>query len=180
MTPTKHMTPAIQLLAIVWNHGNKDSWDTINSSMRSALSLAIGSGLEFKADDFDHMKKAFRSNRWIGACSEWIYRDAILVKNRSCIKAFEEYTGRKPFFGNEVQASANHCQYLHLNSILRARERLATGFYMDIGSVRWHVSSFNDDGGTIRLCRYETVHREGKPVEIREMTRKQMLEMCPA
>lgn len=174
------MTNAMQLLSIVWSHGKKESWDLINTSMRAALRLAIGSGLQFEADDFAHMATKFRSSRWMGQDAEWAYRMAVIVKNSSFLKAFEKYTGRKPFFGNDVECNASNCEFIHLNTISRARERLAYGFCFDEGKVRWHVTSFNDEAGTITLCRYETYHREGAPKEVKTLTNKEILAMFPA
>lgn len=154
---------ARQLLTIVWAGGNKDSWGRINHSMHAALRLAIGSGLKFRPSDFDHFANAFRWGYWVNDSTEWIYTDAIIDGNVSCIEAYEKWIGREPFRGNKVSTGYTNSPYIHANSIARDRERLAVGFRVKIADRFWFVTSFNDAKGLIRLAYYSGPHQEGAP-----------------
>lgn len=176
----KLMTPALKLLSTVWEDGNKDSWERINHSMHKALALAIGSGLAFKPSDFDHMAKQFRWGYWVGSSKEWIYTSAVLNLNTSCIHAFEEWTGRRPFRANNVTAPRYHDGFLHTNSIRRQRERLAVGMGFPHAGRQWWVTGFNDKQGTIRLASYAKHWKEGTPRKLLQISNDELKVICPA
>lgn len=173
-------TPALQLLSIVWNKVKKDSWERINHAMREALSLAIGSGLTFKASDFDHMSAKFRWSYWVSESSEWIYTSAILNLNESCIAAYEQWKQREPFRANKVQAARYRDPYLHTSSIARERERLAVGMGFPHDGRQWWVTGFDDTKGTVRIASYAGRWQEGKPEKLRQLTHEQLKAICPA
>lgn len=168
---------AMTLLDLTWERGLKDSWGRINNSMRSALRLAIGAGLDFRATDFSEMYSKFRAGFWIGADPEWIYRVAVCDLNRSAFEAWEEHEGRKPFFANDVRAES-YGGFLHVNSIRRDRERLAQGFGFKMDGKVWFCTGFAPD--KIRVVLYKQHFRDGKPVKLKAMTHAELLEACPA
>ena len=173
------MSPAVQLLNQVWLYGKKDSWGRINHSMRNALSLAIGSGMEFHADDFRTILNDFRAGYWIGSCDEWVYTMAIFIGNKSCIKAYEMYADRKPFIHTNVNLGwhATGEGYIHANHSTRAKERLAVGFSFKFAGRVWYVTSFKDDTGHIVMASYKGNNREGAPEKIMKATHEQMKAM---
>lgn len=174
------MSAAKQLLTLVWSRGKKDSWERINHSMRNALKLAIGSGLSFDAPDFDHFATVFRWSYWVSDV-EWIYADAVIYGNQSCIEAFEQWRGRVPFRANDVDCPQwTNAGYIHANSIHRQRERMATNFRFRVGDDYWHVTGFDDAKGLIRVAKYSEPWPKGKPIKLRKLTHDDFTAMCPA
>lgn len=181
------MSAALTLLRHVWNRGKKDSWGRINHSMRNALSLAIGSGLSFKATDFSVFAQNFRWGYWVTDNAEWIYHMAIINGNESCIKAWEEHKGREPFRGNDVNLyrwegaeTVGWGNYIHSNQPQRQRERLAEGFGLPLEGRQWWVTGFDDEAGKIRLVSYEGHWPDGKPKKRRTLTHEELATLCPA
>lgn len=151
----------IELLDLVWQNANSAtsfSWERLNHSMRSALGLTICSGFEFAEDDIQYVMKNYRSGRWIGACDEWIYRDAILVGNMSAIKSFEKYRGREPFIADDVTIGMFRGDFQGVASD-RKRERLAVGFGFSYRGFRLKVNSFAKDGSYINCATYKKAKR---------------------
>jgi hypothetical protein len=174
------MTPAIKLLTIVWNSGMKDSWERINHSMRSALRLAIGSGLRFEAKDFTYMASNFRWHYWVGESTEWIYTNAILDGNEWAVGAYERWKGRVPFRANNVE-SGYHGGFIHRSSVARQRERLAVSLSFPYEDTRAWVTAFHDEGdGLIRAAVYRKQHAEGKPIKLLKLSHIQIAQMFPA
>lgn len=173
------ISPALALLTLVWEKGSKQSWQTINLSMRNALRLAICSGMAFVASDFRHCKDEFRWGYWVTSNPEWIYLDAVVNNNMSCVKAWEAFCGRIPFIANGVQSSSRE-SYLHTGSITRTRERLAVGLSFPIGKATWYVTGFDDDVGTLRAARYANRHAQGKPKQLKRFTHQEIKDLFPA
>lgn len=180
------MSAAMNLLRIIWEHGKKDSWERINHAMRNGLTLAIGSGLSFRASDFEDISREFRWRYWVSADPEWIYHNAIINGNESCIKAWEQHCGREPFRANQVELRrwpGGECSgydgYIHANTSARQRERLAVGFGFPIKDRQWWVTGFEDSNGTVRLASYEKFWPEGKPVKLRKLTHEELAKLCP-
>lgn len=173
---SRNMSPAITLLTLVWGKCAQRSWQAINYSMRDALTLAIRSGMRFSVGDFVCCEK-FRWERWVGSDREWIYTEAVVNENESCIKAWEEYTGRTPFRANNVRSSAR-LSYLHTGNIFRARERMAAGFSFTYMGAQWNVTGFDDQAGTVRAALYK--RGSSKPKKLKEFTHDEIKELFPA
>lgn len=174
------MSAAKSLLQLVWTKGQKDSWGRINHSMRNALSLAIGSGCSFVAKDFDYFSTNFRWHYWVTESTEWIYTEAIGYGNTSCVEAYEQWIGRKPFRANSVNLGWLHEGYIHVNSSARQRERLGVGFSFPYDNGKWYVTAFNDAKGTIRVARYKDHNQSGKPTKLKEFTHEEISELFPS
>lgn len=175
------MSTALTLLSHVWGNGKKDTWERINHSMRNALSLAIGSGLSFEAADFAQMGKSFRWGHWVTESTEWIYHEAIINGNDSCVKAYEEWKGRTAFHANDVGSDYCHSPYLHRSHVSRKRERLAVGLHFPANGRKWYVTGFDDDSGHVRLASYHGGnHRAGKPEKLLKLSHAELKEICPA
>lgn len=167
---------AMTLLTLVWENCGKRSWQSINYAMRDALTLAIRSGMRFSAGDFARCEK-FRWGYWVGSDREWIYTEAVVNENESCIKAWEEYTGRTPFRANGVR-SGPRWSYLHTGSIFRARERMAVCFSFAYMGTQWVVTGFDDQAGTVRAALYK--RGSSKPKKLKAFTHKEIKELFPA
>ncbi len=91
---------AFALCTHVWRASQgatRFAWLRLNQSMRSAVHLAITSGMEFAPDDFEQLIAQFRGHYWIGANHESIYAAACRVGNRSACRAYERWQKRRPF-----------------------------------------------------------------------------------
>jgi hypothetical protein len=174
------MTPALKLLTLVWKNCKKDTWERINHSMRNALNLAIGSGLRFKATDFNVMASEFRWNFWVSESAEWIYTEAIINGNSSCVQAWEEHTGRTPFFANQVECHYVSGGYLHASTIIRQREKLAVNLAFKYQDTLAWVTGFDDKNGIMRAAVYQNRHRDGKPKKLLRLSHDQLKSLCPA
>jgi hypothetical protein len=174
------MTTAFKLLSLVWSNGKKDSWERINHAMRQALSLAIGSGLTFKAGDFEQMAAKFRWGYWVTDSTEWIYREAIINGNEACVKAYEEWRGRTAFHANNIGTNYCNSPFIHANSIERKRERAAVGMRFPMNERTWYVTGFNDEAGTIRLASYASGRQEGKPEKLLQLTNDEFRAFHPS
>jgi hypothetical protein len=180
------VSTALKLLKVVWENGTKDSWERVNHSMRNALTLAIGSGLDFAAKDFGIMASDFSWSYWATDDPEWIYHHAILNGNQSCVEAWEKYQNRSPFRANDVSlyrwegAESDGYGYLHTSSVKRQRERLAVGFGFPIDGRQWWVTKFDDDKGVVRLASYKGDWPGGKPEKLRVLTHEELSVLCPA
>lgn len=172
------MTSALKLLSIVWQSGKKDSWERINHAMRNALELAIGSGLTFKASDFEYIAKNFRWGYWVSDEPEWIYTDAIVNGNTSCVEAWEEYMGREPFRANKVSVPRYSSPYLHTHSITRERERVGIRMGFPMSGRQWWVTGFAAD--RIKLASYAGTHQEGKPQKLIQFTAEEFRAAHPS
>ena len=98
----------LKLLTMVWNHmhdSTSHSWLKWNHSMADALRLAIRSGMRFDLDDFDFMKKTFRTGYWLPW--EEIYSTAVLYRNNSAYLAIEKALDRKPFIVKGASININ-------------------------------------------------------------------------
>lgn len=155
---TRKHSPAYTLLSHVWEHANEKasfSWERLNHSMRNALGLAIGSGMEFAKGDFAAFYKDFRAGRWISD-DEWVYRLAVIVGNTSAIDVFERYKKRGPVVADNVSLGNgySHGGYLHRDGD-RKCERLAIGFSFPWKGETVTVTSMPTGDGPIIACSYK-------------------------
>lgn len=174
------MSATLSLLSIVWSKGKKDSWERINHAMRSALSLAIGSGLDFNPKDFAQMQDKFRWEYWVTESTEWIYSTAVINGNDSCVLAYEKWKKRTAFYANNISSSYCNSIFIHRNSIVRKRERAAVGLCFPMNGRTWYVTGFNDVAGTIRLASYSSGRQEGKPEKLLQLTNEEFKASHPA
>lgn len=148
----KKISDVIKLMDLVWHAANIDdgafSWSRLNGSMRDSLSLAIKSGFEFAASDFETILSKYRAGYWWGD-AEWCYSLAISAGNLTAVKSFEGYCKRQEIIADGVQ-SERHGGF----RANRNRERLAVGFSFTYGAERPVVTSFNDEEHRIVACTY--------------------------
>lgn len=150
-------TAARRLLELVWENANDRtnfSWERLNNSMRNALSLAIGSGMDFAKDNWD--LRGFNAGRWIGESLEWCYRLAVIVGNRSAIETYEAYKGRAPIIADDVDLGGDRyggSDYSHGGGGVRKRERIVVNCSFTYHGETVKVSSFTSDGAAI-CCSY--------------------------
>ncbi|MCK4624345.1 MAG: hypothetical protein KAV00_03470 [Phycisphaerae bacterium] len=158
MTNKKEPSPAIQLLDIVWKNSvavTGFSWDRLNRSMASALSLAIDSGMRFDPGDFAAILKKYRMNRWCGmdgGLAEGFYMLAVVTDNISAAQSFEAWKGRKPFIADGVDPP--EWQHRVPRAWLRKRGRLAVGFTFGWNGEMVTVTTFAKDGSHLVACSY--------------------------
>lgn len=106
-TRKKPKSPAYKFLEHVWEnqgHETGHSWQRLNQSMSSALSLAITSQMRFALDDFERIAADFRIGYWGGndghMLGEHFYKlacDGTHGPNMSACLSFEKWKDRKPF-----------------------------------------------------------------------------------
>ncbi len=132
------VSPAMQLLELVWQHNCQRSWDCINGSMATALRLAISSGMIFGADDWDGMRK-WKPGYWRN--NEKCYTLAVQVDSTSALKCLEVAFDRRAIIADNVD---NYSQ-----------RRLFIGAKFTYGKDRPKVTSFSDDGKSVTACTYK-------------------------
>lgn len=157
-TATKQKPKAVKqstvmrLMQLTWKSANKStghSWQRLNGSMRSALELAVTSGMEFELDDFKNVLANFRSGYWIGDDGgEWLYSLAVAESNQSACLSFEAYRGHKPFIADGVRPAGG---------TERARERLAIGSAFQWRGKKVTVTSFAANGESLTACSYKRI-----------------------
>lgn len=147
----------IKLLQLVWLNANRStgfSWERLNHAMSEALSLAIGSGMEFYLNDFVYIQKTFRFHYWgttspIGTTGEDFYANAIKVNNTSAIQAYEEYAERGPYIMDSV--SVGGTWYCHGGGT-RKRSRVFMGCWVSWKGEQRKITSITKD--YIIACAY--------------------------
>ncbi len=145
----------IQFMDLVYNNANdgtSHSWGRINSAMRSALKLTIGSGFKFLADDFAYVMANYRSDYWISD-PEWMYAYAIAEGNKTAVASFEAWKRREPFIADDVSMGERH-EYAHASGT-RDKERLHVGAQFKWKGQRVTVTSFSKDGLSLTACSYK-------------------------
>jgi hypothetical protein len=166
---------AIQLLDLVWscaNAGTPFSWERLNSSMYTALKLAVGSGFAFALDDVAYIRNNYRSYYWIGASYEVIYTEAVIVNNITAIESYEHTYNRKPIRANDCYMG-NTSLYSHLSNINRKRSRLCLGMgFRYKNTLAWVTKFLPDD--KIVACVYEKRWPGGKPVKVMKLNQQQI------
>jgi len=166
---------AIQLLDLVWNGANAGtpfSWERLNTSMYTALKLAVGSGLAFALDDVTYIRNNYRSPYWIGASYEAIYTEAVIVDNITAIDSYEHAYNRKPIRANDCYMG-NTSLYSHLSSINRKRSRLCVGMGFRYKDTRAWVTKFLPDDRIV-ACVYEKRWIGGKPIKVMKLNQSQI------
>lgn len=139
------MSAALTLLKHVWNHRHTDSYEALNHCMYEAVSLAVGSKLNWDKTDFAYVGSNFRPGYWLGEHGwEWVYSLAIATEATSFIKAFESWKGRKPFMANHVENTETR-GYNHFTNTSSKRGRIALGTNVIINGVRFECTSINNE-----------------------------------
>jgi len=164
----------IQLLDLVWsgtNTGTRFSWERLNTSMYTALKLAVGSGLAFALDDVAYIRDNYRSYYWISSY-EGIYTDAVIVGNITAIESYEHCYKRKPIRADDCYMGKTS-SYAHLSTINRKRSRLCVGMgfrYKD--TLAW-VTKFLPDNRIV-ACVYKKQWSGGKPIKVMKLNQSQI------
>ena len=146
-------SPAIQLLTLLWENRQKEtshSWLKLNHSMSDGLRLAIRMGLTFNLGDIELCHKRFRAGYWFGADIEWIYQLAVLYRNASAWKCFEDYRKRKPFIVKGAKLDT-HTGDGPCGSGLA---RLVVGAEFTWNGEKVKITSFNDVNGSFVAVSY--------------------------
>jgi len=158
MSNTTGQSPVLDLLDIVWRHSDQatsHSWSRVNTSMKGALSLAIGSGMRFGRDDFWEIAQRYRFHYWAGntgGFAEWFYCLAVVEGNLSACRAFEHYKNRKPFIVEGVSPGSGPT-FAH-RSGFRETGRLCVGATFTWNGEQVTVTSFAEDGKSLVACSY--------------------------
>ena len=162
MSETEQASDPIHLLDHVWEticRADSTSYAALNTSMRQALGIAVGGGMTFKENDFNHIFENYKSGYWIGESSEDWYAMAIMIGNTSAIKAFEFAKGRASIIADDVSFPERSLakSYCHVHPRSRKKERLATGFTFPWNGEDVIVTSFgSDENGTyVTACSHE-------------------------
>lgn len=146
-------SPLLQLLDVVWENSlvaTCHSYGRLNTAMRDALRLAIGSGFEFTLGDMTYVFSNYRSGYWLGADQEWVYSSAIVEANLSAARSYEAAVVRKPFMANRVMVA--DCLRFGHQAGVRDRERLHVGAKFNWQGDYVTVTSFRDD--VVVACAY--------------------------
>ena len=173
---TEDMTNGRALLHHVWCNASRESWDIINNAMRTALYLAVGTGMELNAQDIADIYNKYRGGYWMGEDgTEWLYKNAVFHENMPVIKAIETRFNRKPFFANDIEFRMHGRSYRHHSDVTRKRDRIALGTYLHIDNRRWRVTGIEADA-----VRFVLETRDGEPQKRLKLTREQLAELFPA
>lgn len=123
------MSPALELLDLVWRSNAKTSWAIINGSMQHALKLAIEGGFEFELGDFAHIEQHWWPGYWMGCDGmEKAYTRACAGPhgpNRSAVKAIEAHLKRKPFICPETAGYNDIPRRLYVGARFNWHESMA-------------------------------------------------------
>jgi hypothetical protein len=176
----KKATAVIPLMRLVWDKSQAStshSWERLNASMRKALTLAVGAGLEFAAKDFGAMTQ-FRPDHWVGESWEWVYSLAVAEGNTSAAVAFEEWKGRPPIIADGVYPGSRHTSFAH-KAGLRQQERLHVGCYFRWQGLKVKVTSFTAEGEAV-ACSYHPAKgqydHERRVARVFKITREAVIE----
>lgn len=161
---------ARNLLEHVWHNANDKSafsWERLNHSMHAALTLAIGSGMEFTKQDWG--LAGFNAGRWVGETMEVYYRMAVIVGNRSAIESYEAWIGRKPIIADDVNMQGRYHYnsergYTHGTTGRRQRERLVIGCQFSYRGETVEVTSFTKDGAAV-CCSFKSREKDSRGYE---------------
>lgn len=141
MKKKTQLSPAMELLTLVWEETPRGSWDRLNQSMKVAMRLAITAKMLFALDDFATARRVFRGGYWFGVpMGEMFYSLAVETGNLSAAQSFEAWTDRPPFIADRV----DH----------RKRGRLAIGSTFQWRGETVAVTSFAEDGSYLTACTY--------------------------
>jgi len=140
------MLPSQRLMQLVWDTCPRRSWTALNTAMSEALRLAICTGMEWNVDALLEVAK-METSKWLGEhLWEWPYAMAVAVDNSSFLLAFEAWTGRRPFWANDVRYETYHTHgYLHISDVRRQRGRLCLRAMAMLNGRRWEVTSITND-----------------------------------
>jgi len=173
------MTSGMKFIGVMWENMRRDSWDGMNHAMWSAVSTAVGSGLEFSKEDFDSGFGDY-GKRWNGGCDfrTVLYQIAVQSDNIKVAKAMEQSDGIGPFMANDVDLGYKHgAVMLHLVGN-RARSRLVVGARVSFDKRMWYVTAMDKD--FVRFAAYKTGYRSGKPEKLCKLSREELAKFFPA
>ena len=140
------MTPALQLLRLVWTDQHTTSWEALNHCMWRAVMLAIGAKMTWAKEDFSYIHKSFRPAYWLGEHGwEHPYALAVWIDNTSFIKAYEAFSGRKPFIANDLSACNQGEGFIHATLQSRKRGRVALGTEVMLDKVVYKCTAITNE-----------------------------------
>ncbi len=95
---TKRLSPVMKLLTLLWDgrfEATDRSYTRLNDGMRTALNVAITTGMPFAANDVKDAYESFSGSYWL----DWenVYSIAAKVGNLSACKSVESWKNRPPF-----------------------------------------------------------------------------------
>jgi len=151
----KKLSPAVQLVGLVYRKSfavKKHSWRVDNDCLHTALSLAVGSGMEFYTDDFKYISDNFKFGYWAGndghMQGEWFYFKAISEGNTKAAQSFEAWKNRKPFIYDNI----SHAWKKDFNERKQCRVFVNAKFVWAGEQVK--VTSFSENGLHLVACSY--------------------------
>jgi hypothetical protein len=130
-----NMSPAMELILLIWKRGNSTSTGGWRSIMSSAVLTAVRSNLKFDSDDDSDVfgQSYCHPSTIFDYTGESFYTTACETPNMSACQLYEKAHKRKPF--------------------LIKGKRLHVGMTVYIDSMRYEVTSFNHDQKLV-LCEY--------------------------
>ena len=152
----KKDTPVQQLLKLVWTNANSStghSWERLNNALRSTVSLAISSGMEWTENDYALIFEGkYRPSYWLD--TEHMYRRACMEANTSAVASIEAYLNRPPFICDDVRYPRWPNTFAHIASgVKRGRVFIGASFSWKGDQVT--VTSFADDQLSFTACSYK-------------------------
>lgn len=141
---TGKMSPAYRLIHQVWHHSKARSWLRTNSSMSTAIGLAVDAVMDFARDDMRNIGARMSGAYWLHL--EPLYSRAVEAGNLSACKSIEHALDRRPW-------------------VIGSR-RIAVGTETPWGIV----TSITDAHFT--ACTYAHGRRDGKPLKRNRVTRE--------
>uniref|UniRef100_A0A6M3L7C9 Uncharacterized protein n=1 Tax=viral metagenome TaxID=1070528 RepID=A0A6M3L7C9_9ZZZZ len=158
------LSPAVQLVDLVWRNSFKGkrvtSWTRFNGVLQDALGLAIEAGMIFDKADFQFINDSYQFGYWGGndghMLGERYYAMATRYKNVSASQSFEAWKQRPPYIFDDVffDRFFGHEKFLHARLVIRS------GFKWNNEAV-W-VTSFAEDGTYLVACSYKDREKNEK------------------
>lgn len=144
---SKDHSPLFRCVQFVYGNSNCDSWQRLNSSLRSALLIAIDTEMKCEVGDVTLIRNSFRWGFWAGTSSnghhhgECFYALGCQVHD-AFAKVYEADLGRVPF-------------------ILQNR-RLYDGAEFMAEDRYWWVTGWSADNTRLHVVGYESPARTGR------------------
>lgn len=169
------MKSALHLLNHVWTKNHATAWESLNHCMSDALNLAIGAKLEWEPADLRTIEQTMRPSYWMGEHGwERFYALAVWTDGASFIKAFEAFSGRKPFIANGVDGGDGG-GYVHANSTHSKRGRIALRSDVWIDGERFECTSITSNRIVLT-----SRPRDGKKRTIKKLTHEDCAKLWPS
>lgn len=149
------LSPAHVLVAHVWanvQEATGHSWQRLNSSMHSAVMLAIEAGLRFDETDIRAFYRDMRGGYWFGQGDgmgegEQFFTRACKYGNDSAARSFEAWKGRSPFVLGGSRLSVGSDFVWFADGPRKAPLRVT-------------VTSFTVEGTALTACSYKSGERK--------------------